>query len=249
MSSYKNISIGSWITLNHFSVVEIMAEAGFDWLCIDLEHSVIDYYDAEILIATIQAKGIKPFVRVGENNEIIIKRVLDAGAEGIIIPMVNSKSDAIKAVNAVKYPPQGTRGVGLARAQNYGFNFEEYAKNINDQTIIIAQIEHIDGINNLNEILAVEGINGSIIGPYDLSGSLGKPGRYNDQDVRNMLLKYEEISREFDKPFGYHVINPDHLLVLDKIKSGYSFLAFSLDTLFFGTIVRQEMKKLRKALK
>ena len=77
----------------------------------------------------------------------------------------------------------------------------------------------------------------------------GKPGRYNDQDVRNMLLKYEEISREFDKPFGYHVINPDHLLVLDKIKSGYSFLAFSLDTLFFGTIVRQEMKKLRKALK
>ena len=174
MSSYKNISIGSWITLNHFSVVEIMAEAGFDWLCIDLEHSVIDYYDAEILIATIQAKGIKPFVRVGENNEIIIKRVLDAGAEGIIIPMVNSKSDAIKAVNAVKYPPQGTRGVGLARAQNYGFNFEEYAKNINDQTIIIAQIEHIDGINNLNEILAVEGINGSIIGPYDLSGSLGQ---------------------------------------------------------------------------
>ena len=243
-----NISIGSWITLNHFSIVEIMADAGFDWLCVDLEHSVIDYYEAEILIATIQAKGITPFVRVGHNDESIIKRVLDAGAQGIIVPMVNSKVDAIKVVNAVKYPPQGTRGVGLARAQNYGFNFEEYARTINTQTTVIAQIEHIDAINKLDEILTVEGIDGTIIGPYDLSGSIGKPGKYDDQDIKDLLIKYERKSKEYDKPFGYHVIKPNHQLLLEKIKAGYSFLAFSLDTLFLGTIVRQEMEKFRKAL-
>ena len=249
MINRKDISLGSWITLNHFSIVEIMADAGFDWLCVDLEHSVIDYYEAEILIAAIKAKRIAPFVRIGKNSELIIKRVLDAGTEGIIVPMVNSKEDALKAVNAVKYPPQGTRGIGLARAQNYGFSFEEYVGIANAQTTVIAQIEHIDAIDNLSEILSVKGIDGTIIGPYDLSGSMGKPGQYEDQDVKEVLLKYEKITKEFDKPFGYHVIKPDHQLLLEKIKAGYSFLAFSLDILFLGTIVRQEMKKIRKALK
>ncbi|MFX0138842.1 MAG: HpcH/HpaI aldolase/citrate lyase family protein, partial [Candidatus Hodarchaeota archaeon] len=151
----QKYSIGSWITLNHFSIVEIMADAGFDWLCVDIEHSVIDYFDAEKLIATIQAKGLFPYVRVGENNPRIIKRMLDAGALGIIVPMVNSKEDAVKAVNAVKYPPEGKRGVGLARAQDYGFGFDDYAKDINQKTKVIAQIEHIKAIQNLENILAV----------------------------------------------------------------------------------------------
>ena len=112
-----NYSIGSWITLGHISIVEIMADAGFDWLCIDIEHSVIDFYEVQLLILAIQSKNIKAYVRVGENNKGIIKRVLDAGADGIIVPMINSKADAIKAIEAVKYPPLGKRGVGLARAQ------------------------------------------------------------------------------------------------------------------------------------
>ena len=243
------ISIGSWITLGHLSIVEIMADAGFDWLCVDLEHSVIDFYEAEILIATIQSKGIMPFVRVGYNNEMIIKKVLDAGAQGIIVPMVNSKKDALQAVNSVKYPPQGNRGVGLARAQNYGFNFEEYAKNINSQINVIAQIEHIDAIANLEEILSVDGIDGTIIGPYDLSGSMGKPGQYDDDDVKEVLSKYETISKKLNKPIGYHVIKPDHSVMLEKIGSGYTFLAFSLDTVFLGSICRAEMKKLHEKLK
>ena len=244
----NNISIGSWITLNHFSIVEIMADAGFDWLCVDLEHSVIDYYEAEVLIATIQSKGIKPFVRVGKNDDLIIKRVLDAGAEGIIVPMVNSKADALKAVNAIKYPPDGSRGVGLARAQGYGFDFERYALESNEKIKIIAQIEHVDAINDLGNILSVEGIDGTIIGPYDLSGSVGKPGRYEDSDVKNILSQYEEISKKYKKPMGYHVIKPDHNLLLEKIDAGYTFLAFSLDTMFLGTICREEMKKLQKII-
>ena len=242
------MTLGSWITLNHISIVEIMADAGFDWLCIDLEHSVIDYYGAEKLIATIEAKGCVPYVRVGANDPLIIKRVLDAGAKGIIVPMINSKIDAEKAVNAVKYPPLGNRGVGLARAQGYGFDFEEYADTINNETRVIAQIEHIDAINNLEDIITVDGIDGTIIGPYDLSGSMGKPGKYEDSDVVDVLRKYEEVSKKVDKPMGYHIIEPNHKLVLEKIKNGYTFIAFSLDILFLGTICRQEMNSLRNGI-
>ena len=122
-NSYK---IGTWITIGNTSIVEILSDAGFDWLCIDMEHTVIDYAKAQDLIAIIQGKGKLAYVRVGENNHRIIKRVLDAGADGIIVPMINSKTDAQAAIDAVKYPPKGKRGVGLARAHGYGFSFDEY---------------------------------------------------------------------------------------------------------------------------
>jgi 2-dehydro-3-deoxyglucarate aldolase len=242
----KKVSIGSWVTLNHFSIVEIMADAGFDWLCVDMEHSVTDYSEAQMLIATIQSKGIKAYVRVGENNNRIIKRVLDAGADGIIVPMVNSKEEAINAINSVKYPPVGKRGVGLARAQNYGFGFNNYKDNIADDIKLIVQIEHIDAINNLNDILSLDEIDGTFIGPYDLSGSMGKPGRYNDLDVKSVLENYENVVKKHDKLVGYHVIEPDYKLVEEKIKSGYNFIAFSLDTLFLGTIIRNQIKKIKE---
>ena len=241
---------GSWITLGHFSIAEIMADAGFDWLCIDIEHTVIDYYEAEQLIATIQSKGIVPYVRVGENNTRIIKRVLDAGAEGIIVPFVNSKTDAENAVESVKYPPWGKRGVNsLSRAQNYGFGFEEYARTVNEKTSIIVQIEHIDAINNLEEILSVKGIDGSIIGPYDLSGSIGKPGRYEDSYVLEIIQQYETVTKKLGKPMGFHVIKPDYNLVLEKIEAGYTFIAFSWDTYFLGAKCRDEMYQLKRNLK
>lgn len=244
----KKYSIGSWITLNHFSIVEIMADAGFDWLCVDMEHSVIDYYDAEKLIAAIQAKGLTAYVRVGENNTRIMKRVLDAGADGIIVPMVNSKEDAIKAIKAVKYPPEGKRGIGLARAQKYGFGFEEYKNNKAKNIKLIVQIEHIDAVNNLEDILELDCIDGTIIGPYDLSGSMGKPGKYNDTDVKEVLNQYRVISKKMNKPIGYHVIKPDYKLVLEKIIDGYTFIAFSLDTLFLGTLCREQLKLLKRRL-
>lgn len=248
MAYMQKISIGSWITLGHFSIAELMADAGFDWLCVDMEHSVIDYYETEQLIATIQAKGIMAYVRVGENNTRIIKRVLDAGADGIIVPMVNSKEDAIKAIEAVKYPPKGKRGVGLARAQGYGFSFDEYERGKAQEIKLIIQIEHIDSVRNLDEILELEGIDGTFVGPYDLSGSMGKPGRYDDADVKEVLKRYEEISKQCDKPMGYHVIQPDYKLVLEKIKAGYTFIAFSLDTLFLGTLCRDQLNSLRGSL-
>jgi 2-keto-3-deoxy-L-rhamnonate aldolase RhmA len=244
----KKATIGSWITLNHFSIVEILAEAGFDWLCVDMEHSVTDYYEAQQLIATIQAKGLEAYVRVGENNTRIIKRVLDAGADGIIVPMVNSKDEAIKAINAVKYPPKGQRGVGLARAQKYGFGFEDYKDNEADDIKLIVQIEHVEAVNNLEDILSLEEIDGTFIGPYDLSGSMGKPGKYDDDDVKEVLQRYEDIAKKHDKLIGFHVIQPDYKLVIDKINKGYNFIAFSLDTLFLGSIARNQMNTLKKTI-
>ncbi|MAU63829.1 MAG: 2,4-dihydroxyhept-2-ene-1,7-dioic acid aldolase [Flavobacteriaceae bacterium] len=244
----KNTTIGSWITLNHTSIVEIIAEAGFDWLCVDLEHSVTDYKEAQQLISSIQSKGIIAYVRVGENNPLIIKRILDAGADGIIIPNINSKNEALKAVESIYYPPIGKRGVGLARAQKYGFDFNKYrdgkAKNIK----IIVQIEHINAINELESILEIDEIDGTFIGPYDLSGSMGKPGQYDDIDVKEVLSKYETIVKNYDKLIGYHVIEPDHTKVIDKINKGYNFIAFSLDTIFLGSAVRNEMKSLKNNL-
>jgi 2-dehydro-3-deoxyglucarate aldolase len=245
----NKISIGSWITLGHFSIAEIMADAGFDWLCVDMEHSVINYFQAEQLIGMIEAKGCTSYVRVGSNDPLLIKYALDAGAKGVIIPMINSEQDARKAVDAVKYPPVGRRGVGLARAQGYGFNFKEYAERANADTIVIAQIEHIDAINNLQEIINVDGIDGTIIGPYDLSSSMGKPGMYDDSEVKKILKQYEEISKKDDKPMGYHVIEPDYSLVLEKINVGYEFIAFSLDILFLGTICREQITRLTEKLK
>lgn len=244
----KNISIGSWITLNHCSLVEIMADAGFDWLCVDMEHSVTDYFEAQQLIATIQAKGLKAYVRVGDNNALIIKRVLDAGADGIIVPMVKNAQEATKAVNAVKYPPIGERGVGLARAQNYGFGFEEYKDVKTKEIKLIAQIEHIDAINELEAIIETDGIDGTFIGPYDLSGSMGKPGDFDDVEVKNALIRYEHIAKQYNKWIGFHVVEPDYTKVLEKIEKGYNFVAFGFDAIFLGTICRNQLGEIKNKI-
>lgn len=244
----RKLSIGSWITIGNPSIAEIMAQAGFDWLTIDMEHSAITLSQAQHLIQIIELCGVIPLVRVGENNAYLIKRVMDAGAHGVIVPMVNSRDDAIKAVKAVKYPPVGTRGVGLARAQGYGFNFDDYFAKINKQSIVIVQVEHIDSVNNLELILSVKGIDGCIVGPYDLSASLGNPGNFSHPDVLAALEKVERICKKMKFPLGIHIIPPDYEQVVEKTGKGYTFVAFSLDSLFLGTICREQLKALKERL-
>jgi len=245
----QEITIGSWITLGHTSIAEIMAKAGFEWLTIDMEHSVITLDITQQLIQVIEGCGVIPLVRVGENDPTIIKRVMDAGAYGVIIPMVNSKQQAEAAVKAVKYPPIGTRGVGLARAQGYGARFDEYAASVNQESVVIAQIEHIEAVNNLDSILSVDGIDGCIIGPYDLSASLGMPGNFAHPEVLAALKKVEQTCQEKKVALGVHVIQSDYKLVMEKIAKGYSFIAFSLDILFLGNSCREQMAKLKENIK
>jgi len=162
----NKVVIGSWISLPSTAVAEIMAKANLDWVAIDLEHSPITLSQVEDLIRIIDLAGNTPLVRVGENNPLIIKRVMDAGAHGVIVPMVSSKEEALRAVASVRYPPEGKRGVGLARAQCYGLEFDEYKLWQSKESMVIVQIEHIDAIGNLEDILSVDGVDGSMIGPF-----------------------------------------------------------------------------------
>ncbi len=245
----RKVTIGSWITLAHPAIAEIMAQDNFDWLTIDMEHSAITLSKTQHLIQIIELSGITPLVRVGENNPYLIKRVMDAGAHGVIVPMINSKEDAIRAVNSVKYPPLGTRGVGLARAQGYGFKFEEYRLWLKEESIVIAQIEHIDAVKNLEPILSVKGIDAFIIGPYDLSASLGIPGNFNNYNFKKTLDKIIKIAVKKNIPAGFHVIQPSVKEVLTKIKEGYTFIAVSLDTLYLGSAIKQLMNSIKEKWK
>ena len=243
----NELTIGSWVTIGHPSVIEVLANAGFDWLTIDMEHTSIDYSTAQNLISTIQFFGMSALVRVSKNEEVYIKRVLDAGADGVIVPMICNADDAKKAVEYVKYPPVGKRGVGLYRAQKYGLNngFVKYKNWLSENSIIIAQIEHIDAISNLDEIISTPGIDGLIIGPYDLSGSMGVPGEFNNPGVIEALQKFEEVCKSKNVPMGFHVIEPDHNLVKEKIDRGYTFIAFSTDFLFMGRNAINQLSKVK----
>ena len=241
----SKLTIGSWITLANTAIAEIMAKSGFDWLAVDMEHSAITLADAQQLIQVIELSGSMPLVRVEENNPTIIKRVMDAGAYGVIVPMVNSKKDAINAVNSVKYPPRGTRGVGLARAQGYGLSFEKYKKWVNKNSVVIVQIEHIDAIDALEEILAVNGVDASMIGPYDLSASLGHPGDFKRKDFRLALQRYLKVCKKLNKPAGFHSVPADYAKLKDRIREGFKFVAFSFDALFLGTKIKKELKRIK----
>ena len=242
------VTLGSWLTIPHQAVIEILGTAGFEWLVIDMEHSPISIETAMNLIGHIQGNGMQALVRVSKNEEVIIKQVLDAGADGVIVPMIKNKEEANQAVDFVKYPPLGKRGVGLNRAQKYGTAFDTYQKWVKNEAVIIAQIEHIEAVNNLDEILNVDGIDGIIVGPYDLSASMGYPGEYDRADVVEALERIDVVTKELNKPLGFHVIDSDHSKTLEKIKKGYSFLAFSLDFFFLGDKARSEMKLLKDKL-
>lgn len=244
----KELSLGSWLTIPHQSVIEIMSTAGFEWLTIDIEHSAIDFQTLQNLLGHIQGNGMEGLVRVSENDETVIKRVMDAGANGVIVPMVKNVEEAKNAVSWVKYPPFGKRGVGLSRAQQYGIGFEKYKKWLQDQSIVIVQIEHIQGVENLSEILDVEGVDGIIVGPYDLSASMGKPGMFYDDDVKEVLLKIDEITKAKNKSLGFHVIESNHEKLIEKIDLEYNFLAFSLDFFFLGDKAREQMALLKEKL-
>jgi 2-dehydro-3-deoxyglucarate aldolase len=239
-------AIGSWITLAHPAIAEIMAKAGFDWLTVDLEHSVITIREAEELIRVINLCGVTPLVRLSHNDPIQIKRVMDAGAHGVIIPMVNSAIEAEQAVAAVLYPPKGRRGVGLARAQGYGATFEAYKKWLKDEAIVIVQIEHIQAVENLESILSVDGVDGFIVGPYDLSGSLGIPGNFEHPLMQKAMATIRTVGGASGKAPGIHIIEPDVTQLQQRIKENYRFIAYSLDIRMLDTCCRNGLRGIKQ---
>ncbi len=240
----KELTIGSWLSFGHTPVTEIMAQAGFEWLVIDMEHTSIDNFDALQMMQIISNSNCVPLIRVGKNDELIIKRAMDSGAHGVVVPMINTKEEAEKAVSYVKYPPFGKRGVGLSRAQKYGMGFQEYKDWVEKNSIVIVQIEHIKAVKNLEEIMSVEGVDGFIIGPYDLSASMGIPGKFKDTRFIDVLQTVEKFMRKSNKPGGFHVVHSDINLLKDKVEQGYRFLAYGDDMVFFAEKIKNETNML-----
>ena len=225
----NQLSIGTWLALGNTAIAEIVVAAGYDWVVIDLEHSVISIDQAGELIRVIDLAGSVPLVRLTSNDPCQIKRVMDAGARGIIVPMVNCREDAELAVAATRYAPVGYRGVGLARAQGYGANFKEYLQWQKGDPVVIVQIEHRQALDNLDEIFSVSSVDGFIIGPYDLSCSLGIPGQFDRDEFRSALEKIRAVGAQCHCPAGLHVVEPDPAQLINAVKDGYKFLAYSVD--------------------
>lgn len=235
-------TVGSWITLGHTSVAEVMSQAGFDWLVVDMEHSAITIAEAQRLVQVIELSAVTPLIRVNKNDPTVIKQAMDVGAHGVIVPMVNTAREAEAAVRAVNYPPLGNRGVGLARAQKYGFGFEEYKKWLQKEAVVIVQIEHKDAVKNFKEIVSVPGVDGFIVGPYDLSGSLGFAGDFSHPLMVKSLRDIHKKTKTTGALAGFHVIKPEIEEFEKKKSEGYKFMAFSLDTLLLGSACRRVFK-------
>ncbi|MFX0203324.1 MAG: HpcH/HpaI aldolase/citrate lyase family protein [Candidatus Hodarchaeota archaeon] len=199
---------GGWLNICSPFTAEIMSRAGFDWLLIDMEHGPGDIL---MLIAQLQAmngSGVVPLVRAPWNDFATIKRILDAGAYGVMIPYVNTKADAEAAVRACKYPPDGIRGVARStRAAGFGQNSKEYLTKANDEILIIVLIETSQGISNLDQILDVPGVDAFFIGPMDLAASMGYLGEANHPEVQSAIATIEAKVLKKRKALGRAAYN------------------------------------------
>jgi 2-keto-3-deoxy-L-rhamnonate aldolase RhmA len=239
----KDLVIGSWIQLGYPQTTEILAKAGFHFLVIDMEHTSIS---ASELLGSIQISslaGVPVLVRVGANDALLIKRAMDAGADGIIVPMVESREDAERARDSIYYPPKGRRGVGLARAQGFGLEFDKYRHRMETETILIVQIEHRRALDAIESILDVDGVDGFLVGPYDMSASFGKPGEFDDPEVAAALSRVAELVKRHRKPSGFHVVQPDPALLAQRIEEGYRFIAYGTDLVFVADAVQRSVSQ------
>jgi len=223
--------IGTIVTINSSTVVELLARCGFDWLFLDGEHAPLGAADLQHLV---QAAGdeMPCVVRVPSSDEVFIKQALDIGAAGIIVPQVNTAEQAESVVRFAKYSPEGMRGVGLARAHGYGMDFAKYINNANHDTAVIVQAEHAEAVKNIDAIVKVEGVDAVLVGPYDLSASLGKIGQVEDPEVVHAISQVTEACAAASMPLGLFAVAATSLE--PYIKRGYTLLVAGVDTLLLG---------------
>lgn len=234
----RRLSLGGWLQIAHPAPAEIHARLGFEWVCVDLEHGATGIESMAGIFRAISGSDCVPVARVPANDAVWIHHALDAGARGIIVPMVNTAGEAERAVREARFPPQGARGFGYSRANTHGIDFQEYAAEANDDTAVVLQIEHVKAIENLEAIAKVEGADGLFIGPYDLSGSLGVVGQLDHPRVLECLEHFRSVCRERDVAAGIHLVRPSEESVARAISEGYTLLALGLDTVFMETAAR-----------
>lgn len=223
-------ALGAWVMINHPASAELMAGAGFDWIAVDMEHTGIDLPGLENIARAVNGTGVDLIVRLPACDPDFTKRVLDIGAEGIIVPNVNTPELARRAAEMARYPPEGMRGTSLVRAAGYGRNFADYVRHHNENVLVAVMIEHIDAVENIDAILSTPGVDATFIGPYDLSASMGIPGQIDRPEVREAQSRVLEACRRHRVPPGMHVVPVDPQQIRERIDAGFRFIACSIDT-------------------
>jgi 4-hydroxy-2-oxoheptanedioate aldolase len=232
-------AVGSWLQLSSPLAAELMAHAGWDWLVIDAEHSPADYETMAAMMMAISTTDTIPMVRLQANSPVYFKRALDAGAYGVVVPMVNTPEEAEQAVKSAKYPPQGIRSVGTGRCLLYGG--EDYRAKANDEIAVVVQIEHIDAINRAEEILSVPGVDACFIGPSDLAASMNLPvWSLDNEDPRHVdaVRRLLAAARKCGVPAGIHVASS--VTANQRIQEGFQFIAVASDLTFMSRTAKAE---------
>lgn len=231
------------LSLPSSEIAEILSRAGFDWLFIDGEHGNFDTGDLQRILQVTDG-SVMSLVRVPLNDEIWVKRSLDSGAGGIIIPQVKTAEEAERAVSFCKYPPEGRRSVGISRAHGYGMDFAGYIKRANKEIVVIVQIEHIEAVRNAGTIVEVPGVDAVFVGPYDLSASMGMAGEVEAVEVKEAVEKVYEVCRAADKPAG--IFGTSLKAVKPYIDMGFSLICVSIDNLIFTEGVKKLLSEVKR---
>lgn len=230
----KDVAIGTWLNFAHTSNAEILASSGFEFVGIDMEHSVIDLYEMQNVIMAVESCGACPLVRLTSNDPNQVKQVMDAGAHGVIVPMVKTAVEAEMAVSAVKFPPQGIRSVGIGRAHQYGYAFEEHFNTANQESLVIIQIEHIDALAEIDKIFSVDGVDAYMIGPYDLSGSMGIAGQVRHPEMLKVQKEILASAKRNNIAPGIFIIYPEVNAMKEYLEEGYQFFVIGSDLIFLS---------------
>jgi 2-dehydro-3-deoxyglucarate aldolase len=225
-------TIGSWMQLADSNVAELMGAVGYDWVAVDLEHGRYAENQLPDIFRALVAGGTLPFARLGQVSAYAVKAALEAGAQGLIFPMVENAEQLRQAVSWAQYPPKGSRGVGYSRANLFGKAFEAYR---GFSPFLVAQIEHKDAARDIEAILSVEGLDAIMIGPYDLSASLGLTGQFDHPDFKLLLNGLVTACAEHMIPAGLHVVVPDLNQLEATVAEGYRFVAYCTDAIFLWT--------------
>lgn len=221
---------GAWTSLAHPQIAEMFATLlKPDFIGIDIEHSTISLAEAQRIIAAGQSSGVPVLPRIASHNGEAIKRLADSGADGFIVPMVDTREQLDQIIRWIKYSPAGSRSFGIARAQGYGADFGPYTKGWNEKSVLIIQIESVTGVKNVEALLDSEYVDGVMIGPYDISGSLGIPGELEHKDVLKACDTVIEACYKFKKSIGTQDPDPTEKTIPNYLSRGYNFLVLSSD--------------------
>ena len=225
--------IGSWMQIPDSNIAEIMGRAGYQWVAIDMEHGPVAVNQLPDIFRALELGGTLPLARVASPLPINCRQALDQGAAGVVVPMISSAAQLQAIVNECHWPPSGRRGVGFQRANVFGKFFDSYTQEA-QESLVVAQIEHIDAVNDLESILKVKGLDAIMVGPYDLSASLGMTGDFENKKYKDVLSKILEVCAEQKVSCGIHVVQPDAKMLKQRISEGYTFIAYGVDTVFLN---------------